>query len=72
MRQISGLGGGASSLSKCAVVSAPSDDWQRLARIAGHPFPGVSWAENFERASDSKTGWGESLCRVRQVREQQD
>ncbi|PWN99078.1 hypothetical protein FA09DRAFT_359686 [Tilletiopsis washingtonensis] len=57
LRQISGLGGGASSLSKCAVVSAPSDDWQRLARIAGHPFPGVSWAENFERASDSKTGW---------------
>ncbi|CEH15576.1 hypothetical protein CBOM_03873 [Ceraceosorus bombacis] len=57
MRQISGLGGGASSLSKCAIVSAPADDWSKLARIAGHPFPGVAWSENFERSMHADQGW---------------
>ncbi|PWN39480.1 hypothetical protein IE81DRAFT_335595 [Ceraceosorus guamensis] len=57
MRQISGLGGGASSLSKCAIVSAPADDWSKLARIAGHPFPGVAWSENFEMSMHAERGW---------------
>ncbi|KAF8605328.1 DUF453-domain-containing protein [Ceratobasidium sp. AG-I] len=54
-RQIDGMGGGISSLSKTVIVHAPGAD---------HPppdspdaFPGVPWANNLAKAHDDKTGW---------------
>lgn len=55
-RQIDGLGGGASSLSKVAVVNAPGRSNASLARKAGNGFPGVDWAEDIASAS-RPDGW---------------
>ena len=46
-RQISGLGGGVSSLSKAAIVSVPGEARVDQARVG--PLPGVAWADDGER-----------------------
>ncbi|GAA6050184.1 hypothetical protein JCM3770_000443 [Rhodotorula araucariae] len=46
-RQISGLGGGVSSLSKVAIVSVPGEAHAEQDRFG--PLPGVSWADDGER-----------------------
>lgn len=55
-RQIDGMGGGISSLSKVAVVNAPGRGNAGLARKAGNGFPGVDWAED-HRKSQEADGW---------------
>ncbi|GAA6002413.1 hypothetical protein JCM10207_001107 [Rhodosporidiobolus poonsookiae] len=47
-RQISGLGGGVSSLSKAAIVGVPGEG-KELQELYG-ALPGVSWADDGERA----------------------
>lgn len=47
-RQIDGLGGGTSSLSKVAIVSRVGFKLDQLAREAGHPFPGLEWLDSKE------------------------
>lgn len=44
-RQINGLGGGASSLSKAAIVDASTSFSSKPTRDAGHPFPGLPWID---------------------------
>lgn len=56
-RQIDGLGGGASSLSKVAVIGGPGRGFVKEAAEAGNPLPGVPWADDYQQASDRKTGW---------------
>lgn len=46
-RQISGLGGGVSSLSKAAIVSVPGEGRADQDRLG--PLPGVGWADDGER-----------------------
>lgn len=48
-RQIDGLGGGVSSLSKTAIVSPPGEHMRDA--------PGVAWADDVARAADPHTGW---------------
>ncbi|KAK0553038.1 hypothetical protein OC846_002654 [Tilletia horrida] len=59
LRQISGLGGGLSSLSKIALVGSPDPELaQRLQSLGSDwELPGVSWADDAERARDEKHGW---------------
>ena len=59
-RQIDGLGGGISSLSKTAVVSAPAHGLytEALRQLgADWPLPGVPWADDARRAQDPESGW---------------
>lgn len=64
-RQIDGLGGGISSLSKVAVIGRPREPCQSLTLrksrdgdASEFAWPdGVSWADDVERAIDSKNGW---------------
>ncbi|PWN30556.1 DUF453-domain-containing protein, partial [Jaminaea rosea] len=56
-RQIDGLGGGASSLSKIAIINAPGRGFVKTAAEAGNPLPGVEWADDFTQARDRRTGW---------------
>ncbi|GAA5942106.1 hypothetical protein JCM3775_007403 [Rhodotorula graminis] len=46
-RQVGGLGGGVSSLSKAAIVSVPGEARVDQARVG--PLPGVAWADDGER-----------------------
>ncbi|GAA5907229.1 hypothetical protein JCM8208_006725 [Rhodotorula glutinis] len=46
-RQISGLGGGVSSLSKAAIVSVPGEARADQDRLG--PLPGVAWADDGQR-----------------------
>lgn len=61
-RQIDGVGGGVSSLSKVAVVSVPATDVSRrtyeMVRRLGHAwaFPGAPDADDPERAAEPHTG----------------
>lgn len=48
-RQIDGLGGGVSSLSKTAIISPPGERMRDA--------PGVAWADDTARAADPHTGW---------------
>lgn len=59
-RQIDGLGGGASSLSKTALVSAPGRGlYTKVLHDLGPDWklPGVAWADDVARASDPASGW---------------
>ncbi|CAO1618510.1 unnamed protein product [Parajaminaea phylloscopi] len=56
-RQIDGLGGGVSSLSKVALIEKPADMACLTAQIAGQPLPGIDWADQIERALHPKSGW---------------
>ncbi|PWN23861.1 DUF453-domain-containing protein, partial [Microstroma glucosiphilum] len=58
-RQIDGLGGGASSLSKVAIINAPGRGGVSVARSAGNRFPGVPWSEDNTPTSAAHpvTGW---------------
>ena len=59
-RQIDGLGGGISSLSKTAVVSAPAHGLytEALRQLgADWSLPGVPWADDARRAQDPESGW---------------
>ncbi|KDQ11006.1 hypothetical protein BOTBODRAFT_163318 [Botryobasidium botryosum FD-172 SS1] len=53
-RQIDGMGGGISSLSKIAVVSRPGDI---MPRSPEYEFPGVQWADDIEKAQRKEDGW---------------
>ena len=58
-RQIDGLGGGASSLSKTALVSAPGRGlYTKVLHDLGPDWklPGVAWADDVARASDPASG----------------
>ncbi|CAO1629226.1 unnamed protein product [Sympodiomycopsis kandeliae] len=55
-RQIDGLGGGVSSLSKVAVLNAPGRGRAGTARKCGNAFPGVEWSESYE-SSRREHGW---------------
>lgn len=60
LRQIDGLGGGVSSLSKSAIVSVPAIDryHMKLKRMGeAWRFPGVEWADNREHATDPNSGY---------------
>ena len=60
LRQIDGVGGGVSSLSKVALISVPAvDSYFRRVRGLGPAwaFPGVSWADDARLASDPKSGY---------------
>lgn len=50
-RQIDGFGGGASSLSKVAIISRPLK-LCRLAREAGKPLPGLEWLDDEKKTRD--------------------
>ena len=68
-RQIDGVGGGVSSLSKAAVVSVPSRDRHmvRLSKMGEEwAFPGVPWADDVARACDAETGY-DAVYRFGQV-----
>lgn len=59
-RQIDGVGGGASSLSKAALVSAPGVGlYTRILQQLGPKWrlPGVAWADNRRRAAHPTSGW---------------
>ncbi|WFD31449.1 hypothetical protein MSPP1_002484 [Malassezia sp. CBS 17886] len=59
-RQIDGLGGGASSLSKIALISAPGRGlYTSILRELGPEWrlPGVEWADDARRARDAAGGW---------------
>ena len=59
-RQIDGLGGGASSLSKVALVSAPGKGlYTQILRELGDEWklPGVAWADDAAKAHHPTTGW---------------
>lgn len=60
LRQIDGLGGGVSSLSKSAIVSVPAVEryHPKVTSMGdGWKFPGVEWADDIEHASDPNTGY---------------
>lgn len=46
-RQIDGLGGGVSSLSKCAVIGLPGEGAQEMKELGR--LPGVDWADDGKR-----------------------
>lgn len=56
-RQIDGLGGGISSLSKTAVVGAPDSKLSKLLQSRGEAFAGVDFADDEELASRREGGW---------------
>ncbi|WFD36121.1 hypothetical protein MCUN1_002992 [Malassezia cuniculi] len=58
-RQIDGLGGGVSSLSKTALISRPGEPYTAQIARGGsqYVFPGVPWADDPARASDPESGW---------------
>ena len=57
-RQIDGMGGGISSLSKVVVLSVPGEAVAETSRSPDHSFPdGVSWGDDVKRASREKDGW---------------
>ena len=65
-RQIDGMGGGISSLSKVVVLSIPGETLPRgpeegFPQNTGttfHPFPdGIAWADDVEAASKEDSGW---------------
>lgn len=59
-RQIDGVGGGISSLSKVAVVSVPhAEKYQRVLQRLGDAwaFPGIPWADDPARAGDPESGY---------------
>lgn len=68
-RQIDGVGGGVSSLSKAAIVSVPARD-RYMARLSSMgekwAFPGVPWADDIMHARDPKTGY-DAVYRFGQV-----
>lgn len=66
-RQIDGLGGGISSLSKMAIISKPGGRSAAIARKCEIPLPGVDWADDPKLFKDKKKGWdaGESKIRMR-------
>ena len=60
LRQVDGVGGGVSSLSKVALISVPAvDSYFRRIRALGPAwaFPGVPWADDARLASDPKSGY---------------
>ncbi|KOS15960.1 hypothetical protein Malapachy_3266 [Malassezia pachydermatis] len=68
-RQIDGVGGGISSLSKVAVLSVPThEQYQSSLRALGPAwaFPGVPWADEPARARDPITGY-DAVYRFGQV-----
>lgn len=56
-RQIDGLGGGVSSLSKCAIVSTPGGGMAGIANKAGIPMPGSSAGDHKRLYNDPEEGW---------------
>ncbi|CAE6506464.1 unnamed protein product [Rhizoctonia solani] len=54
-RQIDGMGGGISSLSKVAILHVPGA--QHPTPDSPNAFPGVPWANDIAKARDSKSGW---------------
>ena len=58
-RQIDGLGGGVSSLSKTALISRPGEHFAAAVASRGRAYalPGVPWADDAERAADPAAGW---------------
>ena len=50
-RQIDGLGGGVSSLSKVAIIGAPGEGMKE--QMASGRLPGVEWADEGERSGKS-------------------
>ncbi|CAE6520346.1 unnamed protein product [Rhizoctonia solani] len=54
-RQIDGMGGGISSLSKAAILHAPGA--QHPPPDSPNAFPGVPWANDIVKARDIKSGW---------------
>ncbi|KAG8754915.1 hypothetical protein FRC12_011062 [Ceratobasidium sp. 428] len=54
-RQIDGMGGGISSLSKAAILHAPGVDHPPA--DSPNAFPGVPWANDLAKARDEKNGW---------------
>src|SRR5258708_11822563 len=57
-RQIDGMGGGISSLSKVVVLSVPGEAVAKTSNSPDHSFPdGVSWADDVKRASREEGGW---------------
>ncbi|GAB1519760.1 hypothetical protein RhiTH_002829 [Rhizoctonia solani] len=54
-RQIDGMGGGISSLSKVAILHAPGA--QHPSSDSPNAFPGVPWANDIAKARESKSGW---------------
>lgn len=56
-RQIDGLGGGISSLSKTAVVGAPDSKLGKLLQSRGASFAGVDFADDERLASRREGGW---------------
>ncbi|KAE8224603.1 hypothetical protein CF319_g2527 [Tilletia indica] len=59
LRQISGLGGGLSSLSKIAIVGPPDASLHRKLRDLGSEWElaGVPWADDVRQAQDPENGW---------------
>ncbi|GAK67425.1 3-methylitaconate isomerase [Moesziomyces antarcticus] len=56
-RQIDGLGGGISSLSKTAVVGAPDSKLSKRLQSRGEAFAGVDFADDEQLASRREGGW---------------
>lgn len=57
-RQIDGMGGGISSLSKVAVLSVPGEAVAETSRSPDYSFSdGFKWADDVTRASMEKGGW---------------
>lgn len=56
-RQIDGLGGGASSLSKVAILNAPGRGFAGTAYKAGNPLPGPYWVDDLNASRHPKLGW---------------
>ncbi|QRV72905.1 AcnD-accessory protein PrpF [Ceratobasidium sp. AG-Ba] len=54
-RQIDGMGGGISSLSKAAILHAPGAD--HPGPDSANAFPGVRWANDLTKSRDEKNGW---------------
>ncbi|CAE6411486.1 unnamed protein product [Rhizoctonia solani] len=54
-RQIDGMGGGISSLSKAAILHAPGA--QHPPPESPNAFPGVPWANDITKAREHKSGW---------------
>ncbi len=67
-RQIGGLGGGLSSLSKCAIVGRPGEAFQYTqpasysssvssSSSSGDDWPGHAFVEDVQRSQDGEKGW---------------
>lgn len=66
-RQIDGLGGGISSLSKAVIVGRPNQEWNQILSKCGQSFPGVPWADEVSKANHPDSGW-DVIYRFAQVR----